>query len=312
MARIVAGSVLPPNDNPAAGSEAGGAKHGSDPPSGGVGSDHAFGPLFDLLDRVDRDAAVAASQGRSGPADPTELPSRDDCRRSLTAIAAAGFTDVHLQPVPYFNQGARQWAGHPYPRQPPVPGESRTIEDAGCAPTALAMIDCALRDAHTRPEVTADFAVKHRLSGAPGGFGSDTAGLAREWAARHGLAMTPATSRDQSRNVDVLKAGLDANGIALVSVGVDRAIGRGHFTSAGHVLVINGCARRGGEEWFAIANPGRANQASAHGHPGLLTTDADVTQIGGAKNGIGQVWISRTQLEAEMKRCFVFHSGTRS
>src|SRR4029434_4882982 len=107
-----------------------------------------------------------------------------------------------------------------------------------------------------------------------------------------------ARSSDQSKNVDVLKAGLLADGIALVSVGA------GHFTKGSHVLVVNGCAMRDGEEWFAVTNPGRANEA--HADRGLQTTDAKVTQIAGARNGVGQVWISRTQLEAEMKRCFVF------
>ena len=146
--------------------------------------------------------------------------------------------------------------------------------------------------------------MNHRVSGAPGGSGTDTAGLARAWADNQGLALIAARSSDQSKNVDVLKAGLLADGIALVSVGP------GHFTKEGHVLVVNGCALRDGQEWFAVANPGRANQA--HSDRGLPTTDANVTQIAGASNGIGQVWISRTQLEAELKRCFVFRSGAES
>jgi hypothetical protein len=152
--------------------------------------------------------------------------------------------------------------------------------------------------------------VSHHVSGTRGGAGTDTAGLARKWAADSGLALTTASAASPSRNVDVLKAGLRANGIALVSVGVDRATGLGHFTTGSHVIVINGCARRGGEDWFAIANPGRASQS--HHHPGLLATDAQVTQIDGAVNGVGQVWISRKQLEAEMNRCFVFRSGAQS
>jgi hypothetical protein len=252
--------------------------------------------LFDLLDRVDRTKN-----------DPTKLPSTADCAKSFRAIAAAGFTDVHLKPVPYFNQAHHPWASHEYPRTPPVPGETRTIRSAGCAPTALAMLDCGLRDAHTSPTTTAKFAVDSKVSG---NAGTDVAGLARKWAHQFGLGMTAATSSHQSKNVDVLKAGLLANGIALVSVGADPAKGRGHFSSSGHIVVINGCAMRGGQEWFAVANPGRANQAASHAN--LLATDEDVMQIAGAHHGVGQVWISRTQLEAEMKRCFVFHSAVAS
>lgn len=273
--------------------------------------DDELGWTYDIADRVQLEQArIGAPASRTAREDPTELPPQEECRRSLAAIAAAGFTDVHLRPVPYLNQGNERWATHAYPRSPAVPGESRTIKDAGCAPTALAMIDCGLRDAHTPPDVTADFAVRHRVSGAPGAAGSDTAGLAHAWAEEHGLDLTAATSSHQSRNVDALEAGLEANGIALVSVGIDRARGRGHFTTGGHVLVVNGCAKRDGEEWFAIANPGRADQSRPHA--GLLTTDENVKQIGGADNGIGQVWISRAQLEAEMKRCFVFRAGAQS
>jgi len=274
--------------------------------------------LFDLLDRVQRDSArptVAVAPAAAEAAkktDPTELPSAAARATSFRSIAAAGFTDVHLKPVPYFNQGEHPWAAQPYPRRPAVPGEARTIKDAGCAPTALAMLDCGLRDAHTSPIETAAFAVKHGVSGSAGVAGTDVTGLARDWAHLHGLGLTASTSSNQSTNVDVLKAGLLADGIALVSVGPGPAKGRGHFTSSGHVMVINGCAMRDGQEWFAIANPGRANQASAHGHPHLLTTDADVNQIGSAHHGVGQVWISRTQLEAEMKRCFVFRAGAES
>jgi len=255
--------------------------------------------LFDLLDRVD-----------AKKKDPTQLPSRAECATSLRAIAAAGFTDVHIKPVPYFNQGRQPWASHEYPRTPPVPGETRTIRSAGCAPTALAMLDCGLRDAHTSPIRTADFAVNSKVSGNAAAAGTDVAGLARRWAHQTGLGMTAATSSHQSKNVDVLKAGLLANGIALVSVGVDPAKGQGHFTSTGHVMVINGCAMRDGQEWFAIANPGRANQAAPHAN--LLATDEHVMQIDGAHHGVGQVWISRSQLEAEMKRCFVFRAGAVS
>jgi len=286
-----------------------------------------LGRTYDLVDRVQLDGAPArgaapanqleqarreppASRAAKVRKDPTAVPPEAECRRSRAAIAAAGFTDVHLRPVPYFNQGSERWATHAYPRSPAVPGESRTIKDAGCAPTALAMIDCGLRDAHTPPTVTADFAVRHQVSGRPGVAGSDTGGLARRWAEQNGLALTEGTSSHPSRNVDVLRAGLEANGIALVSVGVDRRKGRGHFTRGGHVLVVNGCAMRDGQEWFAVANPGRADQSRPH--HGLLATDESVNQIAGASNGIGQVWISRTQLEAEMKRCFVLRSGAES
>jgi hypothetical protein len=266
--------------------------------------DSGRAPMDDAVDFAERanrhnrrPATVAVPPATAKNANaPTHVPTPAECGPSFAAIKAAGFTIVCLQPVPYFNQGDSEWAAHPYPRSPPASGEERTIRSSGCAPTALAMIDCGLRNSHVKPDTLADFSVNHRVSGAPGGAGTDTAGLARTWADTQGLGLIAARSSNQSKNVDVLKAGLMAGGIALVSVG------RGHFTNESHLLVVNGCATRNGEQWFAVANPGRRKQAA----------DTNVTQIDAAKNGIGQVWISRTQLEAEMKRCFVFRSGAES
>jgi hypothetical protein len=312
--------------------DAGKLAAGAAPASGGAGNapgapsaeaaraslPHELDRLYDLLDRVDgydaRSGAPPAQSQLAKPGAPADaaaknlaaLPPASDCQKSLTAVAAAGFTDVHLRPVPYFNQGNPAWCKQAYDKHPAVPGESRTIGQAGCAPTALAMVDCGLRDAHTNPKATARFAVDNRVSGTPTSAGTNTAELARRWALHTGLGLTVGASSNRSENVDTLKAGLEANGLAIVSVGADASTGRGHFSSTSHVLVINGSAMRNGQEWFAVADPGRANQSQPHGN--LLTTDAQVVQIGGTRNGIGNVWISRTQLEAEMNRCFVFRS----
>ncbi|HVZ74866.1 MAG TPA: C39 family peptidase [Polyangia bacterium] len=316
-----------------------------------ISSNDELGRLFDLIDRVDHDGSfnsiattktdadgktVATASGEvydalaselararlGAPAtstpiasainkkDPTALPSPAECQKSLTAIQAQGFTDIHLRPLPYMNQSDGRWANTQYDRSPPVPGEVRTIKQAGCAPTSLAMADCCLRDSHMRPEDVAKFAVAAGVSGAPNGAGTNTAGLVHDWAKANGLSVTAGTSPDQSKNVDVLKAGLESNGVALISVGVNSDTGKGHFTTTSHVMVVNGCAMKDGEEWFAIANPGRRDQATPHA--GLLSVDDDVKQIPGAANGDGSVWISRTQLEAEMERCFVLHAGAQS
>jgi len=252
----------------------------------------------------------AATPSKAAGPDPTKLPTAAERQASLAAVAARGFTDVHWKPVPYMNQTDPPWGKDPYPQHPAVPGKVRTIGGAGCAPTALAMIDCGLRDSHVTPANTAKLAVKWEASGTPSSAGTNTAKLARKWADANGLHLTEGTSSRQSKNVDVLKAGLLANGVALVSVGAP-ATGKPHFSATSHVLVVNGCARRGGDDWFAVANPGRRDQARVadKDKDRLLATDEDVVQVPGAKNGVGQVWISRRQLEAEMKHCFVFQAG---
>jgi hypothetical protein len=310
-----------------------------------IGTHDELGRLFDLIDRVDHDgrrrSIETTNPGGDGRVLPTasgaiydalknhlesvrlgapsqalhapkagDLPSPEACRSSLAAIAAAGFSDVRLSPVPYFNQANPAWSSHPYPKSPPVPGEERSLSKSGCCPTSLAMVDGGLRSSHATPAGVADFAVARGVSGSPKSVGTDTAGLARAWAREHGLEVQVAAAHDQARNVDVLAAGLAANGIALVSVGVDEQTGRGHFTRSGHVVVINGCAIKDGEQWFSVANPGRRDQGVPH--RGLLGVDDAVVQVRGAHDGVGRVWISRSQLEAEMKRCYVFRSGDES
>jgi hypothetical protein len=136
------------------------------------------------------------------------------------------------------------------------------------------------------------------FSGASNGFGSDTKGLTRAWAAAHDLTLTEASSRDRPENVDAIMAGLQRGGVALASVGIDPRSGQGHFTNTSHVVLINGYAKDAdGKEWFFIANPGRENQQRSPG----LTTDDDVKQDLTLAPAVGRVRISRDQLVAELR-----------
>jgi hypothetical protein len=268
------------------------------------------GEVFDALQNKLAAARLGADKAVAQGDDPPKMPSPAEIKKSEAAIGAGGFTDVHLVPTPYLNQGDKSYAQFAYPKSPPEPGAIRTLGQAGCGPCSLAIADSGLRGSSLSAKVTASFTVQHKLSGSPTSTGTDTAGMARAWSEHRGFALTEAASKDQSKNVDVLKAGLEAGGVALVSVGVDAATGRGHFTEGGHVLVINGCAMKDGQEWFAIVNPGRRDQSKPHEK--LLSVDDNVVQVDGAVNGVGNVWISRQQLEAEMRRCCVLQSGAVS
>jgi hypothetical protein len=316
-----------------------------------AGADHKIAghddlsALFDLIDRVDHDghanSLATTTTGADGKALPTasgevwsalknqlekarlggpvstkapemsapKLPSQAQAAASLDKVRADGFTDVHLVVAPYVNQQDPNVQNYPYPKSPPE-AEARALGKAGCAPCSLAILDAALRRSPIAPSETADFAVRNGVSGSPKSVGTDVAGLARAWAEHRGFELTEATSKNQHENVDALKAGLLAGGVALVSVGVDARTGRGHFTDRGHVVVVNGCAMRNGEEWFAVDNPGRRDQSKPHSD--LLGVDANVMQVPGALHGVGQVWISRSQLEAEMKYAFVMRNGGES
>ncbi len=227
--------------------------------------------------------------------------------RAISSLEARGFTDIHLpKNTPYFNQAYADasdgWAKHPYPKSPPVPGQTRTLDRSGCAPVALAIADATLRGSGTTPIQTADFAVQGRFSGSATGFGSDAHGMGKAWAAAQGLTYTAATSAVQKENVDTLRDGIINGGIGVVGVGVDRRTGQGHFTDRSHVVVVNGYAKdEKGAEWFFVVDPGRRDQSRGP----HLRLDENVVQDKSLHLGAGQLRISREQLEAEIRHAYV-------
>src|ERR1044071_7500441 len=98
MTRIAPDAFLAPHlDTNAAGFDGAGAGRGA------ADAGAHFEELYELLDRVavdshrPRQAATAtAPPAAAKRKDPTDLPSPAERLRSLAAIAAAGFTDVHL------------------------------------------------------------------------------------------------------------------------------------------------------------------------------------------------------------------------
>ncbi len=242
-------------------------------------------------------------------AEPGLLPGRDfragpiEHSRAITTLEAQGFTEIHLaKNTPYFNQAHKAWANHPYPKSPPTLGQSRTLAQSGCAPAALAIADAALRGSGTTPIHVADFAVQGGFSGTVGRSGSDAHGMGQAWAAAHGLTYTAATSKDQSKNIDTLRDGINSGGVGVIGVGVDPSNGRGHFTAKGHVMVVNGYAKDGhGNEWFFIVDPGRNNQ----GRSPHLGPDQSLVQDKALHLGAGQLRISREQIQAELRHGFV-------
>jgi hypothetical protein len=170
------------------------------------------------------------------------------------------------------------------------------------------MADVALRGSKSTPLDVGQFAVDHKFSGKPGGHGSDAHGLGKAWAKEHNLVYTPANDQTlpkeerAAKNVDTLRDGLKAGGVAVIGVGVDSATGKGHFTKKGHIMVVNGYAvDKNGKEWFFVVNPGRDDQREGK----VLKTDDNVIQDRSLHHGAGQLMISRAQLEKEMKHAFV-------
>jgi hypothetical protein len=245
-----------------------------------------------LMDEIEK---ARVNRGTSAPIAPFADTKHE---RAIERLEAAGLTNIHLaKGTPYYNQADKQWRDYSYPKSPPVPGTTRTLRDAGCAPCALAMADVTLRGSGTKPTNVADFAVDGGFSGKPKEFGTDTVDLARAWANANNLAFTLANSPDNSKDVDAIRAGLEAGGVALIGVGIDDSGGRGHFTASGHVMLVNGYATGAdGTEWFFVANPGRRNQEDSP----TLKTDATVKQDLSLNPAVGAVRITRAQLEAEL------------
>jgi hypothetical protein len=230
---------------------------------------------------------------------------------AIATLTQAGFTDIHLASnTPYFNQAGGDWGQRSYPKNPPEKDDNgnlkrRTFQEAGCAPSALAMADVALRGSKSTPLTVGQFAVDKNFSGKPGVHGSDAHGMGKAWAEEHGLRYTPATRPSARDNVDIVREGLKSGGVAVIGVGVDKDTRKGHFTAKGHIMVVNGYAKdKDGREWFFVVNPGRNDQRDGK----VLKTDANVVQDRSLHHGAGQLRISREQLEKEMKHAYVLHN----
>lgn len=243
--------------------------------------------------------AARRSAETPGPPDPppapedpptTEYKSSDratdpERAKAMDRLGKEGFTDIHLPPNgAYFYQLDKdRWGSQPYPKVGQEPSPARTIGKAGCAPSALAIAAATLSAAsRTTPREVAAFSVEHGYSGKPGGYGSNVKGLVKAWAAEHGL------HREVVTDADALRAGLDANGVAVVSV---RG---GVFNPSGHVIVINGYARdKDGKEWFFVADPGHKNPKPP------LVVEKDLHR------GAGRVRVRREDLEKDMREAYV-------
>ncbi len=266
------------------------------------------GPANDPAEPVDpAETSESASASKWSPSQPSPLEQRAtqaQHSRALEIYQAQGFTDINLaKNTPYFNQADLKWKDHAFPKSPPESDVIRTLEKSGCAPTALAMADAALRGSPTRPEIVADFAVRTGTSGPNPGFGADAHGMGRAWAAENNLTYTPARSEVMAKNVDIIRDGIKAGGVAIIGVGIDRDQGKGHFTQKAHIMLVNGYARDDkGREWFFIVDPGRRNQARSP-HP--LKVDENVVQDERLHNGAGQLRISREQLTKELRHGYV-------
>ena len=133
------------------------------------------------------------------------------------------FTDAGMEVV-YYNQTDERWGNKMY-------GMSGTIGQAGCGPTALAIVVSTLTGKTVTPLDVAEWSVAsgHRCEG-NGSFHS----LIPDGAIHYGLQVE-AIGRSGDKLVEALEDGKLVVGI----------YAPGHFTQSGHFLVIRGCTAEG-------------------------------------------------------------------
>lgn len=128
--------------------------------------------------------------------------------------------------IPYFNQTDRRWGANPY-------GRGQTIADSGCGPTALAMVVAGLTGrADINPKVVADWSVNSGYCAS--GYGSYW-GLIPNGGKYYGLQVQAVSRSDPNTIVQALSQG---NPVIVI-------MGRGHFTTGGHFIVLRGLSSDG-------------------------------------------------------------------
>jgi hypothetical protein len=127
--------------------------------------------------------------------------------------------------VVYYNQLDSRWADILY-------GTSSTIGEAGCGPTALAMIVSTLTGTYHDPVEISEWSVAHgyRCEG-NGSYHS----LIPDGARAFGLQAEGATAKDAAKIAEALADGKLVGAI----------MGAGHFTSSGHFIVLRGITADG-------------------------------------------------------------------
>jgi len=127
--------------------------------------------------------------------------------------------------VVYFNQLDSRWAEILY-------GTSSTIGEAGCGPTALAMIVSTLTGTYHDPVEISEWSVAHgyRCEG-----NCSYHSLIPDGARAFGLQAEGATAKDAAKIAEALADGKLVGAI----------MGAGHFTSSGHFIVLRGITADG-------------------------------------------------------------------
>ncbi|MDR0917250.1 MAG: C39 family peptidase [Oscillospiraceae bacterium] len=172
------------------------------------------------------------------------------------------FTDGRTQ-VTYYNQLDNRWANIMY-------GKSSTIGQAGCGPTSMAIVISTLTGAAHDPIELSNWSVEngHRCEG-NGSYHS----LIPESAKAYGLAVEGCSVSEPQRVVDALSSGKLV--VAIMS--------KGHFTKAGHFIVLRGVTSSGK---ILVADPASYSRSEQEWDLSIILNEARKNAGAG-----GPLWI---------------------
>ncbi|KUO73785.1 MAG: murein hydrolase [Desulfosporosinus sp. BRH_c37] len=179
----------------------------------------------------------------------------------ITSYEGVIFTDG-ATPVVYYNQGDERYKDMPY--------GTDNIGGYGCGPTAMAMVVSSLTDKTVDPVEMAEWSYDNGYW-APGGgsYHSLIPGAAKAF----GLQVEGCLAKEPQKIVDALSSGKLV--VALM--------GKGHFTSSGHFIVLRGVTA-GGK--ILVADPASKKRSEQEWDLSIILNEAHKSAEAG-----GPFWI---------------------
>lgn len=171
------------------------------------------------------------------------------------------FTDGVTE-ITYFNQLDERWRNAPY--------GTDNIGGYGCGPTSMAIVVSSLTDETVDPTAMAQWAYEngHWCSGS-GSYHTLIPTAAEHW----NLPVSGCTASEPQKIVDAL-----ANGKLIVAI-----MGKGHFTSSGHFMVLRGVTTDGK---ILVADPASYNRSQKEWDLSIILNEASKYASAG-----GPFWI---------------------
>lgn len=223
--------------------------------SDGQITQHSFESVLDKIDVDEIQHTVAINMFQQLAYTQIIDPSYIDFGTNTTSNEPVELKDVAFKNgstnVVYFNQGDKRWANVKY-------GKYDGIKVAGCGPTSLAIAVASFTGKNITPVEVANWSVVngYRVEGA----GSSHA-LIPEGAKHYGLTVEGATYREQQKVVDAL-----ADGKLVIAI-----MGKGHFTTSGHFIVLRGVTEDGK---ILVADPASVKKSNQEWDAGIIFGEA--------------------------------------